>query len=143
MAAGEYETSYPHFRTLLESWNGTRWSVVPSPNLGANNYLRGVSCTSATACTTAGSYTNGGADMTLIESWNGTSWSIVPSPNPGTSSNDLAGVSCISPTACTAAGYYNPNASSTYRTLIESWNGTRWSVVPSPSPGTGGNQLEG
>ena len=45
-------------------------------------------------------------------------------------------------TACTAVGV-SGNSSGVTSTLIESWNGTRWSVVPSPSPGTGGNDLYG
>ena len=34
--------------------------------------------------------------------------------------------------ACTAVGSYN--LSTAMKSLIESWNGTTWSVVPSPSP---------
>jgi hypothetical protein len=91
-----------------------------------------VSCVSATACTAAG-YSN---NETLIESWNGTSWSIVPSPNPDTDFNIFTGVSCVSATACTAAGYYYNSVSRTYQTLLESWDGTSWSIVPSPNLGT-------
>jgi hypothetical protein len=55
---------------------------------------------------------------------------IVASPSPVTSGNDLHGVSCKSPTSCQAVG----NAGT--RTLVESWNGSTWSVAASPSPGT-------
>jgi hypothetical protein len=34
-------------QTLIEHWNGTQWSVVPSPNLMGNNLLRGVAIVSA------------------------------------------------------------------------------------------------
>jgi hypothetical protein len=124
-------------RTFIESWNGTSWSVVPSPNRGtADNSLAGVSCASAAACTAVGSTTNSsGVSATLIESWNGTSWSVMPSPNPGTGGDALQGVSCISAAACTAVGSSAPSGA-VGRTLIESWNGTRWSVVPSPRPGS-------
>jgi hypothetical protein len=133
-AAGYSINSSGVYRTLIESWDGTSWSVVPSPNPTVRRrYLYGVSCVSATACTAAGYSTNAsGVSGTLIESWDGTSWAIVPSPNPGTGFNGLFGVSCVSATACTAAG-----SSSSSGTLIESWDGTSWSIVPSPSPGSG------
>jgi hypothetical protein len=119
--------------TLIESWNGTKWSIVPSPNLNGFGALYGVSCVSATACTAVG----GGASssdffVTLIESWNGSAWSIVPSPSPGTITNEFLGVSCVSASACTAVGDYGYR-SGPVRTLIESWNGTTWSVAPSPN----------
>ena len=125
--------------TLVESWDGTSWSIVPSPNPAgsASSSLQGVSCLSSTDCTAVGNsyYYTGSINptLTLVESWNGTSWSIVPSPNPSASGTaQLNAVSCISPTNCTAVGYSN-NGSST-QTLIELWNGTSWSAVTSPNP---------
>ena len=117
------------------------WSVVPSPSRGTDSVLEGVSCVSPMVCTAAGYYaTSGGPGRTLVESWNGTSWSVVPSPNRGGSHGGsfLYDVSCVSATACTAAGTYIHTSTSGghNRTLIESWNGTSWSVVPSPSRGT-------
>jgi hypothetical protein len=144
-AVGYVSTLSGGYRTLIESWNGTSWTAVPSPNLGSasdQNYLDGVSCTSASACTAVGYHYNG-AFRTLIESWNGTSWSVVPSPNPGPTVNDsLYGVSCVSATACTAVG---SRYTTVYRNLVESWDGTSWSVVSSPNIGsaTSPNSLEG
>jgi len=59
-------------------------------------------------------------------------WSEAPSPNQGTSRNILQGVSCASATACMAVGYYDASLR-VPRSLIESWDGTRWSLVPSPT----------
>jgi hypothetical protein len=85
-----------------------------------------------------------GVYTTLAESWNGTSWSVVNSPSPSDNLNQLNSVSCVSPVACTAVGYVS-TLSGGYRTLIESWNGTSWSVVSSPNIGsaTSPNSLEG
>jgi hypothetical protein len=60
---------------------------------------------------------------------------VVPSPNAGraTTANSLNGVSCTSPTACTAVGTYANSAAD--KTLAESWNGTSWSILPSPNAG--------
>jgi hypothetical protein len=121
-------------RTLVESWNGSVWSVVPSPNRPSGNFLYGVSCVSAAACTAVGYHGDRRSTRALIESWNGATWSLVTSPNPGSDYDNLYGVSCPSAAACTAVGKYsNPGVD---QTLIESWNGTKWSVTHTPSPGT-------
>jgi hypothetical protein len=133
------------FHTVIESWNGARWSVVhsPTPSGQVSVDLTGVSCVSATACTAVGYYEiSTGANKAFIESWNGTRWSVVPSPRPANSSTVLNGVSCVSAAACTAVGYFYFLNSGTIETFVESWNGTKWSVVPSPSPATG-NFLDG
>jgi hypothetical protein len=148
MAVGyDREGTSPYFfHTLTESWNGTRWSVVHSPTPNGSLFidLTGVSCVSAAACTAVGYYeTNSGPPYrAFIESWNGTSWSVVPSAHPASSSTVLYGVSCVSAAACTAVGYYYPLSSGTIKTFVESWNGAKWSVVPSPSPASG-NFLNG
>jgi hypothetical protein len=147
-AVGYYETSSRPFiaQTLIESWNGTSWSIVSSPNEGTgNNSLYGVSCVSSSSCTGVGDYVNSsGINQTLIESWNGTKWSIVSSPSKKTSTsalnNGLKGVSCASSSLCTAVGYYD-NSSGIHQTLIESWNGTKWSIVSSPSKKTSTSAL--
>ena len=140
MAVGFYATSTGVVRTLIESWNGTRWAVVPSRNPGTARSirdLRSVSCTSAAACTATGNYfaRRHGPGRTLVESWNGTRWAVVPSPSRGSDSY-LQGVSCTSAAACMATGYSTISGpDGPERTLAESWNGTRWSVVPTPNRG--------
>ena len=59
-------------------------------------------------------------------------WSIVPSPNTSDNQpNYLTAVSCSSSTACTAVGIDAVDGVEN-QTLIESWNGSVWSIVPSP-----------
>jgi hypothetical protein len=133
-------------QTLIESWNGSTWRIVPSPSPGSPgsyNILNGVSCTSSSTCVAVGYYTNGsGVEETLIESWNGTSWSVASSPSPGSVSNSLNGVFCTSANNCVAVGSY-ANGSGSDESLVESWNGTNWSVTSTPDPGSGGNTLYG
>ena len=141
MAVGYADSNGSLDQTLIESWNGSVWSIVPSPNTSDDqpNYLTGVSCSSSVSCTTVGvDVVDGLANQSLIESWNGSVWSIVPSPDTSSiQNNSLSGVSCSSPSACTAVGSYSPydpNDSFIVLTLIESWNGSVWSIVPSPNP---------
>jgi len=60
-AVGYYQTGENAIgRTLAEAWNGRMWRVKPTstPNRAYQADLSGVSCSSATACTVVGSYTN-------------------------------------------------------------------------------------
>jgi hypothetical protein len=126
--------------TLAEHWNGTTWTILAAPRLPiGSGILDGVSCVSVRACTAVGFRGYGFQTFNLVETWNGGKWTVVPSPNVPSKDNGLEGVSCVSARACTAVGSFgtvNPLRSST---LIESWNGTAWTIVPSPRlvhPGT-------
>jgi hypothetical protein len=61
VAVGYYEAHIDDFyysmRTLVETWNGTVWSVSKTPNQSPrDNELLGVSCTSVNACTAVGGW---------------------------------------------------------------------------------------
>jgi hypothetical protein len=125
------------------SFNYGSWSIVPSPNPGTiDNTLDGVTAISASNVWAAGDYSNiSGITQSLIEQWNGTSWEVISSPNPGSRYNNLYGIAAVSANSVWAVGVTGPDSSGTSQTLIEYWNGTSWSVVPSPSPGGGGSFL--
>ena len=52
---------------------------------------------------------------------------------PGT----LNGVSCVTPTSCEAVGSFG--ASGATQTLAEFWDGTTWTIQPTPTPAGGSN----
>jgi hypothetical protein len=69
--------------TLIEHWNGTAWSVVPSPSPGLADSLSAVTTSNASndvwaVGTTAPTGTD--VDQPLILNWNGTAWSAVTTP---------------------------------------------------------------
>lgn len=145
-----YGGSSPGPETLVELWNGTTWSVIPSPSPGTSgSFLSGVSCVSASDCTAVGYYQDAnvsypfGAGETLVESWDGSTWSVIPSPSPGTSGSVLNGVSCVSATVCMAVGASWSVPGTGPGSLTESWDGTTWSVIPSPDPNPFNNVLNG
>jgi hypothetical protein len=147
-AVGSYSDNpqVPDTNTLIEHWNGTSWSVVSNPNVGAySNTLSAVVAISANNVWAVGNETSSAA-LTLIEHWNGTSWSVVSSPNPSTSNNTLNGVVALSAKNIWAVGFDFSNSfsgSAVQQTLVEQWNGTSWNVVASPNPGTSNNSLNG
>ena len=115
---------------MAERWDGSGWTVPPTPSLGSNSTgtLVAVACVSPSTCFAVGSRYGAGGDTPLAERWDGTQWAVQPTPNPsgagGTSS--LQAVSCTSATACTAVGRYDRVGAAGL--FAERWNGTRWSL---------------
>lgn len=130
-------------QSLIEHWNGSAWSVVPSPTPipGAETYLTGVAAISSTDMWAVG-YTSEAIGVgTVTEHWDGTRWTVVPSPRAGTG-GDLVSVAAASASDVWAVGTYYDEKEGIWETLIEHWDGTSWSIVPSPSPGTYRNDLQ-
>jgi len=142
-AVGNYQEGGGAYQwnTLTEHWDGTRWSIVGSPNVaGAEaNYLIGVAAVSTTDVWAVGySEIDLEIDVPLIEHYDGQSWTIIPSPYPPPSEfNGLYAVSAISANDIWATGYENENSSGQYGgALIEHWDGTNWSLVDGPFLGS-------
>ncbi len=126
------------YHTLVETYNGSSWSITPSPNEG-NGIVRllSVSCASSMFCMAAGGYDLPNSTKGLIETYNGFTWSVMPNPNPSgsTSRNYLySGVSCVSAMFCEAVGAYSVNSYNSVGTLVETYDGSSWSITPSPNP---------
>ncbi len=146
VAVGDYSNSNgTNDQTLIETWNGSTWTITSSPNTSAteDNYLGGVSCTSSSNCVAVGDSSNGTNDQTLIETWNGSTWTITSSPNTSaTEDNYLGGVSCTSSSNCVAVGGSSNGTND--QTLIETWNGSTWTITSSPNTSaTQSNDLVG
>jgi len=146
-AVGETGDGYtPQLNTLIEHWNGSSWTVIPSPNgTFPVNYLNSVSAVSSTDVWAVGYTFNGivsdSKSRTLIMHWNGSAWNVVPSPNTSRPENRLKAVVAISGNDVWAVGdsYDYTN----FHTLTMHWNGSTWSIVPSPNPGPSFNMLNG
>ena len=129
--------------TLIEHWNGTRWSIVPSPNPAAGipgdtDVLTAISGTGPVNLWAAGWDANE-ATMTiqlLFDHWNGTTWKAVTSPTPLMASQFASGITAISPSNIWAVGKDETHGS---RNLSAHWNGTAWSIVPTPNLTHAGN----
>jgi hypothetical protein len=120
LMAGSYTNSATNPDTFAELWNGSGWSLQPTPGEDGDtgSGLSAISCPSEHVCLAAGSITPGiGEPMsavtdTLIERWTGSRW-IKPGGQPenpaesigNSPDNELAGLSCSSSKTCTAVGY--------------------------------------
>jgi hypothetical protein len=128
---------------LIEYWNGSDWSVVPSPSEPSpgGGYLNGLTCVDGSDCWASGSTTDstGMASGVLMEHWNGSMWSLMPTAVPDTTAAGiLSSISCISASQCWAvgsSGSFGGGGGSGFRpnSLVENWNGSAWSIDPSPN----------
>jgi hypothetical protein len=121
------------YESLAEHWDGSMWSIVPSPNLQTFTGMKGVAAVSSTDVWAVGD--NGGVGMTMH--WNGSTWTAVA--NPATNYVALNAVSAGASNDVWAVGSLNGNA----RSLALHWNGSSWSQIATPSPDGSENFLNG
>jgi hypothetical protein len=132
------------YQPLTEHWDGTAWSIVSGPVLEAGGALAGVVAVSANDVWAVGYYGSGNNfSQTLIVHWDGSAWSIIPSPSPSANYNWLSAVAAVSANDVWAVGGRTGDNVYVDDTLVEHWDGTSWSVVPSPNPGPVRNVLIG
>ncbi|HLW36718.1 MAG TPA: hypothetical protein VKS98_13780 [Chthoniobacterales bacterium] len=122
-----------------------RWSIVNSPNTGfAPTLLSALTCVGASDCWTVGRSEIGQTyTSTTFMRWNGQSWQVVPSPSVDKRTNGLVAIACLSSSSCWAVGYTIDIQTVSVQTLILRWDGTSWTIAPSPNVGTGFNALYG
>lgn len=121
-------------RTLIEHFDGTRWSIVSSPdNPIGTNKLTGVSCPSLSACWAVGEVDKIAGTQVLIENFDGHGWTLVPTPNTDLQSPSLEKVACPSASDCWAVGLYDSAASTGAPSgLIDHYDGQAWTSVTRP-----------
>jgi hypothetical protein len=134
-------------RTLIEHFDGTGWSIVPSPNSPGDyfNELHAVSGVSVNDVWAVGGAHNGDApSRSMIQHWDGSRWTIVPSPSPADQLNALHGVVALSANDVWAVGYSSGALTrNPIDTLVLHWDGVSWRQVPSPNVTGVANQLFG
>ena len=120
---------------LVESWDGSGWSIQTAPSPNGNGSLTSVSCAAASACTAVGSVVDvvDSTILTLAEGWNGTNWSPQSIPSPA-SGGSLSGVSCTSSSDCTAVGSSTSSPTGSVMPLAELWNEMTWTAQVLPKP---------
>jgi hypothetical protein len=127
------------------SGHGLRASALPKgarsvPEPGNASELLGVACTSSANCWAVGTYSPpaGEIDLNEVLHWDGSTWAQVSVPSPaGSATGDasvLFGVRCLVASDCWAVGISESNGAATFDQALH-WNGTKWSVVSTPTPG--------
>jgi len=135
--------------TLALHWDGTGWSEAATPSVGSGaNQFNGVLALAPNDVWAVGFSTpvpppQEAATLTLIEHFDGTKWKVVPSPNVGPEndfqSNRLFGLTANSSSDIWAFGsYFASDGSGHQMTLLLHWDGSSWTIAPSPDPTKGG-----
>lgn len=133
-------------QTLVEHWNGSSWSIVPSPVVPGGSLFDAVDARGTSDAWAVGTRAGGlpeypATSVTLTAHWNGSHWTSVASPNIANRSHRLEDVEMIAADDVWAVGS-SRDIGGLYRTLILHWNGSNWTIVPSPNlPGE--NSLTG
>ena len=125
------------FQPLIEHWDGTQWSTIGNPLApGTSAFIYGIFSVAANDIWAVGYIQIGfSAQQPLAVHWDGNSWSLVQTPSTSPANNDILwSVTALSPGNVWAAGYSVDRVSGNYNTLIEHWDGSAWSIVPSPNP---------
>ena len=132
-AVGSLSSATEANQTLIERFDGSAWSAVPSPSQGSgNNALNGVSMIPGTGW--AVGYAQAGTYQPLALRWDGTHWSMA-SPAPFADDALFTGVDTLADGSAWAVGFQTA-ADGTRRTLIEQASGGAWTPVASPNDGT-------
>ncbi|MGH9061666.1 MAG: hypothetical protein ACRDZY_19465, partial [Acidimicrobiales bacterium] len=147
-AVGDYYTQSGDnqvFRNLALHWDGSRWTATAVPNASdLENTLFSVAALPNGRAWAVGYYADASFTIrSLAEYYDGAAWHVVPTPNPGGRRTILFSVAAASPNDVWAVGGQETGASGRYHSLVEHWDGQRWSVVPSADPGPRGNELYG
>jgi hypothetical protein len=134
-AVGTMLVDNENLEALFEHWDG----AAQTAKTGAfHGFFRAVSADADNDIWAVGYSGND----TFSEHYDGTGWTLVRTPNVGTGPNSLGGVVALAPDDVWAMGYSTasqkppPNQYDVpTKTLIEHYDGTSWSVVPSPNVG--------
>ena len=125
---------------LFEHWNGKQWTATAS--ISNDAFLFGASADAANDAWAVGFNGPENDDSrTLALHYDGTRWKKVPTPSVGTGANQFNGVLALAPNDVWAVGFSTPvppPEQAATLTLIEHFDGTSWSVVPSPNVGPDG-----
>ena len=119
--------------TLAEHWNGTQWSIVPTPPIATPTArLNSLAAVSSSDIWAAGYAEDPSCfcSETVIEHWNGDLWTRVASPNAGLASY-LNGITAVSASDIWAVGYQWISQSS-WKPLLLHYDGNSWSLSRAP-----------
>ncbi|MDQ3706454.1 MAG: S-layer homology domain-containing protein [Chloroflexota bacterium] len=137
-AVGSYAAQ--GIKAFIVHWNGSSWNVKPVQHNTSTTSLYGVVAISSNNAWAVGS----SYPMPLIVHWDGNAWNTiynVPTPDQNGHSS-LNGIDARSASDVWAVGQYLDSASNQYKTLTMHYDGTSWSIKPSPNQGAYHNQLQ-
>lgn len=140
-----YEVDDKYYQPTMNHWDGREWTTfdIDNPRYPYDQFNYVLNAVSMVATNDVWAVGRAMTE-TLVIHWDGAAWARIPSPNGSTAYNTnlLSGISVVEADDIWAVGQYTENnqAPST-KTLVMHWDGTEWSIVPSPNPSDYSNVL--
>jgi hypothetical protein len=140
-------STYLRPQMIFEHWTGpdpsSPWELV-TPQLGGTySDLISVSGTGPSDVWAVGYLRDGTTYRAMIMHRDGHAWAQAPAAAlpPTTTASGLIAVSAVSPKNAWAVGYRSDGTG--YRTLVEHYDGSRWTAMSTPNPGSAEDVLLG
>jgi hypothetical protein len=118
-------THFPDGEPLIMHWNGSDWSISSGAPTHGLLAIAGAAPDDLWAA---------GADG-FVEHYDGSTWTQVPAPNPGVDQgyrNDFIALGVVGSNDIWMVGNHFRDSPSSYRGLVEHWDGNQWSLVHIP-----------
>jgi hypothetical protein len=129
---------------LVLRWNGSQWSVVPSPQTvgGSGNFVDDIEIVSPSEIWFVGDWlefppTSVAEKRALAMRWNGSSFQVLPTPffnNASIGGHGLTAISASSASDVWAVGGGHDGDYVDFSYIVR-WNGSQWQYVPGPTAG--------
>jgi hypothetical protein len=130
-AAGEFIASGQDILPLVEHWDGSTWTIVPTTVGAGVIFVNGIAAVGPADIWAVGE-SEGAVIKPFSMHWNGVKWSAVNVPSPtGATETHLKAVGATPSGVVFAVGSYNNE-----KTLVERWTGSAWVIVPSVDDST-------
>ncbi|HEX9993030.1 MAG TPA: hypothetical protein VGB14_08905 [Acidimicrobiales bacterium] len=121
-------------QTLVQHWDGSSWSVVPTATTDLDDRLTAVGAAGGRAWAVGSS-----SGQALAMRWDGRSWRRAALPATAGAAG-LAGVTVAADGTAWAVGHHDAhdaNGWAVWHTLVERFDGRAWRIVDSPNPAVG------
>jgi hypothetical protein len=130
-------------RPVVVHWDATRWRRVSVPSSAQYARLYAVDALAADDAWAVGTQFTDGNDRAYAVHWDGAAWTEVPVPSESPFQDNLLAVSGSGPDDVWAVGYVLAvfGARQVFQTTAVHWDGTAWTVVPTPDANTESNFL--
>lgn len=125
-----------HVSAVIEHYDGTKWSIVPSPTFSTGSELESLQAFSANDIVAVGNInTDSQHGQPLVEHFDGSKWTVVPTPVKKGQTAVLFGISGLSRSDFWVLGSTQPNGTPEVP-LVAHFNGKRFTLAPLPAATT-------
>ena len=119
---------------LIEHWDGSQWTIVPSPNPNGWSWLNAVAALASNDVWAVGE----SRSEAVFMHWDGNDWTVVPSPGDAGKRFAVAAIATDDIWSSGASPLFGDDTH-----LFTHWDGTTWTTVASPPVGGGDVQMFG